>query len=92
MTKIDFKQLSAEPGELIVTVKGEPVWDYKFLGGALHLISEKIEGIDESEYVNVRELMEYATSYIVRKVVSETTGEELTHFTKNLENNTLNFE
>jgi len=60
---INYKDIiestSPEKSKFIITVDGEPVWDYKASGFTIFLISEDPwEGV-EDEFVTVEELRKY---------------------------------
>lgn len=67
--------------DYVITVKGNPVWDYKI--GALNTISliSDIQEISEDEYVTLRELRKYIVSselpFELVKLQSEETKEGL---------------
>lgn len=65
----------------LVTVFGNPVWDYKCVNNTVHLIYEPTEGIAQEDLVTIGELIDFckdiweSTEDII--FVSETTGEPL---------------
>ena len=79
------------PGDKLILVNGNPVWDYKAIGNELFLISEKEEGISPEDYVTAAEILDFCKDVWQEgeefDIISEQDGTKLNI----IETETLNF-
>tara|TARA_R110002153_G_scaffold78525_1_gene200977 strand:+ start:401 stop:703 length:303 start_codon:yes stop_codon:yes gene_type:complete len=96
---INFKNVikTSDPSilEFIVTIEGNPVWDYKMAGyDTISLIANIQDGLEE-EYVTLKEVRKYVVEceipFGIVKFREEESRELLTNFQWDSENKIINF-